>query len=436
MDAGHEDEQPAALTQGVSEILATYRVTTPLFGGGADLVSSPSEIRGPSFKGVLRWWWRALAWSHYKGQIAKVKAAEDRVFGSASGGSGTGRSRVLLRILPDGELQTLSAGKTLRDENNDVVGPGARYLGYGVVEAVASRKRNTVEGELLRPCIVPSANGTYAKFRARLRLRDLTSDDVELLKNALVALGTMGGMGARSRRGFGSLSLEKLTVSNGAEGDESYVNPSNPTELAIAIGLLIPDVAARDRRRSLPPYTALSPNSRFVVYDGETIDALGLLNEVGEEMMLYRSWGRNGQVLGKPREKDFRFEDDHDLMARVAGGSRESGYPERTLFGLPHNYYFSSISKKAEVAPAKPGLDRRASPLLIHIHAFEDTYAAVVTVIPAQFLPGNGNGKVKLRPSGTEAVIKGGLTPYEPLLGFLKRLDTNVRPFDLGGDAQ
>jgi len=40
-------------------IRATYRITTPMFCGGAE---RQAEFRLPSFKGVLRLWWRALEW--------------------------------------------------------------------------------------------------------------------------------------------------------------------------------------------------------------------------------------------------------------------------------------------------------------------------------------------------------------------------------------
>ena len=39
-------------------IRATYRITTPMFCGGAE---QQAEFRLPSFKGVLRFWWRAYS---------------------------------------------------------------------------------------------------------------------------------------------------------------------------------------------------------------------------------------------------------------------------------------------------------------------------------------------------------------------------------------
>ena len=51
----------------VTKIDVTYKVVTPMFCGGADI--EKAELRIASFKGVLRYWWRALAWVQYKGDL-------------------------------------------------------------------------------------------------------------------------------------------------------------------------------------------------------------------------------------------------------------------------------------------------------------------------------------------------------------------------------
>lgn len=62
-----------------TEIEATYRVVTPSFCAGAD--QARPEVRGPSFKGVLRFWCPALAWSRLKGDLTKIRQEEDSLFG-------------------------------------------------------------------------------------------------------------------------------------------------------------------------------------------------------------------------------------------------------------------------------------------------------------------------------------------------------------------
>ena len=53
-----------------TEVIATYRVVTPIFCAGAD--QQLAELRIPSFKGVLRFWWRALAWSLFDGDLTEI----------------------------------------------------------------------------------------------------------------------------------------------------------------------------------------------------------------------------------------------------------------------------------------------------------------------------------------------------------------------------
>ena len=108
------------------ELNARYLVTTPLFGSGAD--HNRPELRLPSFKGVLRFWWRALAWSRLQGDLAAMQREEDLLFGSAGGG----QSRLVMRLAMPDDPALVALGETLRVANgNGIVGEGARYLGYG-----------------------------------------------------------------------------------------------------------------------------------------------------------------------------------------------------------------------------------------------------------------------------------------------------------------
>jgi CRISPR-associated protein Cmr1 len=111
---------------------------------------------------------------------------------------------------------------------------------------------------------------------------------------------------------------------------------------------------------------------------GDRIGALALLDRVGREMMRYRSWGHNGRVFGRDSEKNFR--DDHDLMETPP--AQRATHPQRIVFGLPHNY-----GRRREHQVEAEGYDRRASPLLVHIHQCGTTPVAVLSLLPAQFLP-------------------------------------------------
>ena len=39
-----------------------YRIVTPMFLGGENQQADATQFRNASFKGALRFWWRALNW--------------------------------------------------------------------------------------------------------------------------------------------------------------------------------------------------------------------------------------------------------------------------------------------------------------------------------------------------------------------------------------
>ena len=383
-------------------IEATYMVTTPLFCSGSR--PDQPELRLPSFKGVLRFWWRALAWSRLQGDLAAIQREEDEIFGSTEQ-----QSRLTMRLVAPVSLPTVNVDHVLTEaDTGTVVGEGARYLGYGVMEAFASRNRGTIAGQLTRSCLAPPF-----EFTVRMRVRDLSGEEVLTLIFALMAVGTLGSMGAKSRKGYGSLTLLSWSVNQGAERTQ----PQSFRDLKD----LIRSHFKVEGGEAHPEYTALSAKSRHVLLSAGRIGPLELLDLVGREMVRYRSWGHNGKVLGEPSERLFK--DDHDLMKLPAG--QRSKHPRRIAFGLPHNYGPGA----GEVGPSDPQLDRRGSPLFIHIHQCGSIPVAVLSFLPARFLP-TGKSDINVGSQRVKLAPEDGL--FQPVHGFLDRLldpDQRREPF-------
>ena len=386
----------------ITEIDAVYRIVTPLFCAGADPKGSP-ELRLAGFKGVLRYWWRALAWAECGAQLDVIQQREDRLFGSAGGG----QSRVSMRLAVDSDPPMVSVDSVLTVSltNKSVVGNGARYLGYGVMETFASSHKNTKAGQLTRACLRAPFD-----FTVRMRGRDLSEQESAALRDALIALGTIGGMGAKSRKGYGSLALRSLRV----DGVERWRAPQSISDLRNAIAQL--------RRTSdadaCPEFTALSAGTRHVLLSSGKKDPLELLDLVGRELVRFRSWGRNGKILGGKVDSERNFQDDHDLMK----SSRPSVHPRRIAFGLPHNYGRQSCQ---QVGPFDNDLDRRASPLFLHIHDCGGAPIAVLSFLPARFLP---NGRSDISVGGNRIGQEPEEELYRPVGEFLDRLlDRNKR---------
>ena len=389
---------------------ATYRVVTPLFCAGAD--PGCAELRLPSFKGALRFWWRALAWQRCGGDLKDILEQEDALFGS----SGGEQSRLLMRLAPTSDPpKTIRDGEvlTVSDRDGSVVGEGARYLGYGVMEAFRNRNRNTEAGELTRACL-----RAPFEFTVQLRGRDLKEWQLSTLRCALIALGTLGGMGARSRKGYGSLVLRSLRMGG-------VVQWESPQDVA-GLKKEIADLSVNQGGIAFPSFTAISNQTRHLLLSSDKTKHLELLDLVGRELVRYRSWGHNGKILGDREASEENFKDDHDLMKK---NRPENSHPRRIAFGLPHNY---GKQQKQQVGPAAKGLDRRASPLFIHIHECDDSPVAVLSFLPAWFLPKGPKGLSKISVGGREVMQKPEEELYRPIRDFLDRLldsDERKEPF-------
>lgn len=366
----------------MKRIEATYYVTTPLFSRGSDSLSK-AELRPPSLKGLLRFWFRATAWPYFS-SIEEVQKKERSLFGSTSG-----QGKFLISVI---------GGKGLEEVANEEKWErhGLAYLGYGAVD----------RGEPVRPYLRQGGHFTVA-----LTLKKGISDkQVEFLVKSLKALGLFGGAGARSRKGFGSLSLVSLKL----DGEKGWSPPATIKELQENIKDFLTSLGLKKttvETSPLPPYTAFSTRAKVYVVEGGR-DPLALLDDIGKELLRYRSYGRESgskHVLpwGEPAEQNFA--DDHDLILEFLNGLRIGRLPRRVVFGLPHNYFFKSIKQKVTVEPAGREDRRRASPLFIHVHALGNgQHAAVLTLMPAVFLPEgkniviSGGGRRQTVPPGVD----------------------------------
>lgn len=369
-----------------AELKATFRIVTPMFLGGADQQEPVDAIRPPSVKGMLRFWWRALQWgrvlhetkSETKSETGSEAAAlrllhqrEARLFGLAATDGHGGQGSFILRV----SRQRLRSTAINSVHPDFARAAAARYLGYGLMEAFASRVKGTQAGQLSRPCIDPNQ-----EFSVHLRSRTHINPD---LIEALQAWGLLGGLGSRSRHGMGSVALVKMEDGSGAR---LWQAPTSPEQYRERLNELLATLVLPNNP---PPYTAFSARSRIdiLVVGDEGDSAIEVMNQFADAELMYRSWGRGGRVLNRDSEK--RFEPDHDWKH----GVRPRGFhPRRVIFGLPHNY-----GQGAKLAVNAARHERRSSPLLFHVHPLGKQFIGVSLLLPAQFLPNgemiNAGGK-------------------------------------------
>jgi hypothetical protein len=164
------------------------RLLTPAFIGGA-APNERADLRPAGIRGALRAWYRLLVGPEVAAGLAEAHPAlrESRLFGGVGKGEGQG----LLSLSLMGPPLTGDMPWSNRDHRNR--NPGLAYLGFALDMSPNTRKA-------LRP---------GSRFALRLSFtRGLSEDDAALLLHTLGLWLALGGLGTRSRRGFGSLWLD------------------------------------------------------------------------------------------------------------------------------------------------------------------------------------------------------------------------------------
>jgi len=175
-------------------ISASFQFLTPAFVHGVyqGRTENTPELRAPSIRGMLRWWWRTLGYG-----------LGNEIFGSASGKTGTA-SMIQIRLISPPEPS---------------IGQGVQLLAHknqgGKNALQPMRDLYTVE---LRP------------LRA-----GITSDQFERLQSSLDAWLLMGAIGQRSGRCCGSIWTETHAPSSAAEYLTSTRHLLNGSKTKIAI---------------------------------------------------------------------------------------------------------------------------------------------------------------------------------------------------------
>jgi CRISPR-associated protein Cmr1 len=333
-----------------------YRIATPMFLGGENQQADATQFRNASFKGALRFWWRALNWGRCLQAAPQPMAAlkelhqrEGELFGLASDGKNSRQSQVQIHSELQGAVLK-QPGMALKDVSY--------LLGQGLFHYEKGVTRTYLEG---------------GNLTIRLNFKPgMAEADIQSVEQAAIALGLFGGLGSRARKGLGSLALHRLE------------RPGQPVREFTTVKSIKDFIQALDF--SAPADAPLSAFTQATRIDmsataGKALDAL---TAIGNELQMYRSFGQNGKVNGHPARRNFVA--DHDSVQAATQGVRLQQLPQRAVFGLPHNYFFSSTKAKLDITTEDEG--RRASPLLVHIHPLQEgKFVAIQTLLPEIFLP-------------------------------------------------
>ena len=355
------------------EFRLTLEIVTPLFSGGADPRGEP-ELRVPSFRGALRFWFRALLGGVLDNDTQVILAKESGVFGSTESAS-----PVAIRLRAN-KLATQSFSQLAQWDNKERAyqRPGVAYLFF-------SARHTKKEPE--RKAFVPGQS---------FELSILYQSEIKPVYASLWLFSHLGGLGSRSRRGGGNLQVLRSepaeTISEGLP--TLAVGAKTPEELQkeLAQGLkLLREWAAKSfngsvdpRFDGLPSFVVLHPDYCRIWVVNKTFNSW-------DEAL--DTWGREMQSFRKRCGLDYK-----KVKDAVEGKSEGMQQIERAAFGLPIVFYYPSLDLSATLQGSEH--DRRASPLairLIKLAGAKEKYALVIMHFINPLLPFGENLKLRYK---------------------------------------
>lgn len=373
----------------------TLSTVTPMFLGKFTS-PDPRQQRGaipfpvPSLRGALGYWLRALAGAHVGDHLASLAQAEAAVFGGARTRDVGGPSAIWIRgRKPVGvkEFQPRSGGN--RYPVGYLMGQGL----YGVIPAAR--------------CV---DSGRTINLEVRCTGAGVQAD---LFLSALWALRTFGGVGARARRGFGSIAVDARSLDLPCERFQlAWLAASAPDDVAGELAAVldcvggclgelgVPTSESGDVQPGYPRFDRagrwhlLKPDVPVPARNAE--DALAW---TGQRLREFRLDGAGHDNTAGWREIVRPYLDGSDYSAEFRAGA----------LGLPVVYTERSADKDASdrsatVEPVIGGQpSRRASPLWLRVYARGNAWWLRSLAFDATWLPDGGSG---LRVKATKGVTR------------------------------
>jgi CRISPR-associated protein Cmr1 len=352
------------------------KTITPMFGGSAKTreVDRENPVRPSSVRGHLRFWWRATAGAGFS-SAKELFDAEEKLWGSA-----TVPGLVSLRIETNSSgtrkpCATYPTGKTF-----PVFG---EYSGYALFPFQGKTNRDGVQEQ-------PSETLTDVQFKVILVYPPNATSEIQTAVHAWVSFG---GIGARTRRGCGSLEMTPVPSLQGIQ-------------------------------RQFDNLLTLIPGQYFVGQVQQ--NSTPVWKEVVE---LYRDFrqgvpfARNkGSDPNNPRKAGRSKYPEPDTIRRLSPRDRWThraehavqGFPRADL-GLPIIFHFIGEGSDHTLQGVEDQKTRFASPIITKALKVEGGYVPALILLDAPHVWKNGN--LTLKPKNghdhaiSESQIK--LTPAE-----------------------
>jgi CRISPR-associated protein Cmr1 len=333
----------------------TIHVVTPLFGGGVEAgVNDPIGcIRGTTIRGHLRFWWRATRGAAFT-SIQDLQKREAEIWGSSKVASPV---MVRINVLSKGltrKCANFVSGKNYTQFINDYSGPlsYALFPFQGGVDKYGERQEPALASENVKFELVISAPTQQLLFEA---------------KAALWAWINFGGVGARTRRGCGSLYCKAFSPNKESINDISSWYESNIKIYSI------------DRKSVLWTTLPLGKRPSFIIQK-MPMDHLQSWQKMIGYLRYFRQGSGFARNVGKDHPGRSHWPEAESIRAITGDRSpnhHEMGMPvpffPRAALGLPIVFHFKDAKEPNETQLEPQDTNRMASPVILKALAFSET---------------------------------------------------------------
>ncbi len=382
----------------MAQLEVRLETVTPLFLGGSNPRGAP-ELRAASFRGVLRFWLRALLGGVLGDRnLDDLRKAEAAVFGSTEAAS-----PVVVRIqsqeipmIPFSQLAEWDPGQRAYQK------PGIAYLFFAARETQQEPERRAVQAGTSFQLILSERAGVSAKTALRQAYA------------ALWLLTHLGGLGARARRGAGGVQATQV------QGQPEELPP-------LTIQATSPKRLQEELRDGLKKLRSLiSSQSSGKVSNPSAFDILH--PDVCKIWVINRtfdSWDEALDTIGQAMQqfRNRREPDYSNVKNAVQKGAPLKQPVERAAFGLPIVFYYRSLGDLKGTLKGS-NHDRRASPLVIRVvRLANNRFTLVLTQFYAELLPPSER---LLLERGRGSTTTAGLPNLGLIDAFLKELEQKI----------
>jgi CRISPR-associated protein Cmr1 len=316
-------------------------IITPMFMYGGD--GYTLELRPSEFKGMLRFWWRAI---HPNLSLKELKERENEIFGSTNRKSG-------FRIVVEEIEVKKNTNENLKDylDKNKLI--GVRYLLYS----------NFFRDNLEKRYFLPNS-----KFRITFLLKNKNYKD-EILK-AFWLLVNLGGLGSRSRRGGGNIFATPKNFNTNL-----IFNIQSFEDFITTLNTILPLKNKNKDFINLGNFELFVSTKTFTSWEDT-------LNSIGYKLMNFRN-------IRNP---------DYTLVKNYIQKGFINKPVERTAFGLPLSFRYRSLrGASALLEGSNKERQRSGSPLFIKVLKLKEGYKYILLFFKKDLLKTGDKVKISTR---------------------------------------